>query len=118
MANTFTILEIRLNNGIDPRDPSYGTFDIKVGLDGSEKWFSVMHEVFFDYIKYCNPNLYAYVDVHHKLTKTYDDVIDDLLDLGYKFDADIATYIESSITKHLYKILPGYDPDFHLIERF
>lgn len=114
MQNSFKILELRTNeDACSITSASYATFDVKLTLatGGPVKWVSVPHELFFEYLICCNPNLYDYIENFLKGEPT-EIVVYDLLDLGYDFEPDLLQYIEAKYSKEVFKILPSYDPDF------
>jgi len=109
----YKILELFENTDVTHHHPSFGTFDVKVELidTGLVKWVSIPHELFFEYIKNCNPTLYQYVDSNNFVT--WEDTIDDLYELGYEFEPDLLKYLEVNYSKFIFESMTEcyYDPN-------
>ena len=113
----FVIQEYRLNTvttGVTHLSPSFGTFDVHVLLeeDNLEKWVSIPHELFFEYIKVSNSSLHSYVESNN--FDTWELAIDNLDGLGYDFGEAILKYIEVSYSKFVFRSMTDYDPDFEV----
>lgn len=108
----YSILEFRDNIGVHVSHPSFGTFDIRVKLIETDliKWVSIPHELFFEYLKNCNPSLHEYVDSRNFFT--WEDAIADLYELGYSFNQDILKYLTAKYSKFIFNTMATYNPDF------
>lgn len=108
----YNILEIRDNTTVNWKHPSFGTFDVNTQLTNTdiEKWLSIPHELFFEYLKFCNPSLHSYVDKQN--FDNWEMAICDMISIGYDFEEDITKYISVHYNPFTFKILPSYDPDF------
>ena len=110
----YKILILRENTDVTLQHPSFGTFDVKVELidTGLSKWVSIPHELFFDYIKNCNPSLYDYVESNNFVT--WEDAIDDLYELGYEFETDLLKYFKVNYPKFIFETMADYNPDYFI----
>ena len=110
----YTLRELRLNETIELSHPSLGTFDVRIynaDLD-VEKWVSIPHELFFDFIEKHDGSLYNYI--HMREFSNWEEVIIDLLSIGFDFKQYILDYVTACYSKFTFECMPSYDPDFIL----
>ena len=112
----YTIQELRTNEELPITHPSWNTFDVHVIHDkfGTSKWVSICYELFFEHLKFSNPELSSYIE--NNLQDTWEDQIVDLFSLGYNFHDYVVKYIYAHYNDFTFKVMPNYDPDFSILE--
>ena len=107
--NVYTVKQVRDNVTVHPTHPTAGTFDVLAEYNSDVRWISVPYDLFFKWALSNSKTLELYIE-KHKL-KTWEDIIKDLNELEYDWNANMVKYMDKYYAKRLFKLLPQYNAD-------